>query len=86
MEEAIRKITSMPADVVKLQDRGRIAVGKAADLVLLDWEKLGYVIDFHKPNTPPDGFRYVFVNGVPAMEEGKLTRKLTGRVIRKPVK
>jgi N-acyl-D-amino-acid deacylase len=57
-----------------------------ADLVLMDWDKLGYVIDFHKPNTPPTGFRYVFVNGVPALEEGELTYKLTGRVIRKPVK
>ena len=85
MEEAIRKITSLPADVVKLTDRGRIEVGKVADLVLMDWDKLGYVIDFHKPNTPPTGFDYVWVNGVPAMAEGALTRKLTGKVIRKPV-
>jgi len=85
MEEAIRKITSLPADLIKLKDRGRIAVGQQADLVLMDWEKLGYVIDFHKPNTPPTGFRYVFVNGVPALKEGELTYKLTGRVIRKPV-
>ena len=85
MEEAIRKITSLPADVVKLKNRGRIRIGMQADLVLLNWDKLAYTIDFHNPSTPPDGFRYVWVNGVPAMEEGVLTHNLTGRVIRKSV-
>jgi len=83
MEEAVRKITSMPAELVKLNDRGRIAEGMQADLVLMDWEKLGYTIDFNKPTTPPDGIRYVWVNGTPALKEGELTHALTGRVIRK---
>jgi len=83
MEDAIRKITSLPADVVKLKGRGRIAEGMKADLVLMDWEKLSYTIDFNKPTTPPEGIRYVWVNGVPALEEGALTHALTGEVIRK---
>ncbi|MBR5471513.1 MAG: amidohydrolase family protein [Oscillibacter sp.] len=83
MEEAIRKVTSLPAEVVKLKDRGRIEKGMYADLVLLDWEKLGYTIDFNKPTLPPDGIRYVWVNGIPALEEGVLTHALTGRVLRK---
>jgi len=83
MEEAIRKVTSLPADVVKLKDRGRIAEGMKADLVLLDWDQLGYTIDFNKPTTPPDGIRYVWVNGVSALEEGTLTHALTGKVLRK---
>ncbi len=81
MEEAIRKITSLPADLIKMNDRGRIAEGLQADLVLLDWEKLGYTIDFNRPTLPPDGIRYVWVNGVPALAEGNLTHTLTGQVI-----
>lgn len=81
MEEAIRKITSLPADIVKLPARGRIAVGMKADLVLLDWEKLGYTIDFNHPTLPPSGIDTVWVNGVPALEGGKLTHALTGEVI-----
>jgi len=69
--------------VVKLKGRGRIAEGMKADLVLMDWEKLGYTIDFNKPTTPPEGIRYVWVNGTPDLEEGKLTHALTGKVIRK---
>ena len=83
MEEAVRKITSLPADLVKLSDRGRIQIGQQADLVLLDWEKLGYTIDFNNPGVPPTGIRSVWVNGVPAMEEGVLTHNLTGQVLRK---
>lgn len=83
MEEAIRKITSLPADIIKLPDVGRIQTGLQADLVLMNWEKLAYTIDFNNPALPPNGFRYVWVNGVPAMEEGVLTHALTGRVYRK---
>jgi N-acyl-D-aspartate/D-glutamate deacylase len=85
MEEAIRKITSLPADLIKMHDRGRIAEGLQADLVLLDWDKLGYVIDFNRPTLPPDGIRYVWVGGVPALAEGQLTRTLNGKVITKEV-
>jgi N-acyl-D-amino-acid deacylase len=67
--------------MVGITDRGRIAEGMKADLVLLDWEKLNYVIDFNNPSTQPEGIHYVWVNGVPALAEGKLTHALTGRVL-----
>ena len=80
-EEAIRRITSMPAGIMRISDRGRIAENMRADLVLLDWEKLGYTIDFSNPSTPPRGIEYVFVNGVPALAESRLTHALSGRVL-----
>ena len=81
MEEAFRRMTSLPADIMRIPDRGRIAVGNKADLVLLDWEKLGYTTDFTKPSTPPSGIDYVFVNGTPALDQGVLTRACTGKVL-----
>ena len=68
---------------MRLADRGRIAEGAKADLVLFDWENLNYVVDFNNPSTPPTGIDYVFVNGVPALEQGTLTHALTGKVIRR---
>ena len=81
MEEAIRRITSLPASVMRITNRGRIQVGAKADLVLLDWAKLGYTVDFNNPSQPPSGIDYVFVNGVPAMQNGKLTHACTGEVL-----
>ena len=81
MEEAIRRMTSLPADVMRISDRGRIVEGAKADLVLMDWEKLGYVVDYNNPSVPPTGIDYVFVNGVPALEKGRLTRACTGQVL-----
>jgi len=82
-EEAIRRMTSAVAEMVGITDRGSIAEGMKADLVLLDWEKLNYTVDFNNPSKPPEGIRYVFVNGAAAMEEGVLTHVLSGRVVRK---
>jgi len=81
VEEAIRRITTMPADIMRLSDRGRIAEGTKADLVLFDWDKLDYTVDFNNPSTPPTGIDYVFVNGIPALEKGALTHALTGKVL-----
>ena len=83
LEDAIRRITTLPASIMNLSDRGQIAEGMQADLVLLDWENLSYTVDYNNPSIPPKGIRYVFVNGTPAMEEGKLTHAATGKVIKK---
>jgi len=80
-EDAIRRITSLPADIMELSDRGRIQEGLQADLVLLDWDHLGYEIDYNNPSLPPKGIHYVFVNGVPALKDGQLTYAATGRVL-----
>ncbi len=83
MEEAIRRMTTAAAEMVGITDRGCIAEGMKADLVLMDWEKLNYVIDFNDPSKQPEGIRYVFVNGSVALEEGKLTHVLSGKVLTK---
>lgn len=83
MEEAIRRMTSQVAEMLGISGRGRIAEGMKADLVLMDWDKLNYVIDFNNPSTQPEGIRYVFVNGAAAMEEGVLTHVLSGEVLTK---
>jgi N-acyl-D-amino-acid deacylase len=82
-EEAIRRITTQAAEMVGIAERGYIGEGMKADLVLMDWEKLNYVIDFNNPSTPPTGIRYVFVNGNVALEEGRLTHVLSGEVLTK---
>ena len=83
LEDAIRRITSLPASIMNLSDRGQIAEGMQADLVLLDWENLSYTVDYNNPSIPAKGIRYVFVNGMPAMEEGELTKAATGKLITK---
>jgi len=80
-EEAIRRATTLPADIMRIHDRGRIQEGMKADLLVLDWENLNYVSDFNHPTTPPTGIDYVFVNGVPALENNQLTRAGTGRIL-----
>ena len=81
VEEAIRRITTMPADIMRIADRGRIAVGAKADLVVFDWDKLDYTVDFNNPSTPPTGIDYVFVNGAIALDKGQLTHALSGQVL-----
>ena len=83
LEEAIRRITTQAAEMVNIPERGRIAEGMKADLVLMDWDQLNYVIDFNNPSAQPTGIHYVFVNGKAALEEGKLTHVLSGEVITK---
>jgi len=83
VEEAIRRITTQAAEMLGIQERGCIAEGMKADLVLMDWDKLNYVIDFNNPSVQPTGIRYVFVNGKAALEEGELTHVLSGEVLTK---
>jgi N-acyl-D-amino-acid deacylase len=78
LQEAIRKMTSFPADRLRLTDRGRIAVGKKADLVLLDPAKVADRATFQKPHTLSTGIRKVMVNGVFVWDEGKPTGALGG--------
>ena len=84
IEDAIYKASGLPASVLKLPDRGIIKEGMKADLNLIDWEKLGYTIDFTDPSVPPTGIDCVWVNGVPALKDGKLTYAGTGRVLTRP--
>lgn len=82
LETAVKKMTSMPADQIGLADRGRLAVGRKADLVVFD---AGTVIDratFADPHQYPVGIRQVLVNGVVVVEDGKHTGARPGRALR----
>ncbi len=80
---AIRKMTSMPAEQIGLADRGRIARGMKADLVLFDADKVADRATFERPHRYPDGIRHVLVNGVPVVEQHEHTGARPGRVLRK---
>ena len=92
LEEAVRKMTSMPAGRVGLTDRGLVAPGMAADLVLFDLDRVRDratnlfphdPITEHVPHGFPEGIDDVWVNGVPVVSDGEPTLAVAGRVLRR---
>jgi dihydroorotase/N-acyl-D-amino-acid deacylase len=83
LEEAIRKMTALPADRLGLADRGRIAPGAAADLVILDPDTVADRATFENPHQYPVGIDWVIVNGRVAVEEGVYLDVRPGRVLRR---
>ena len=81
LEHAIRSMTSLPAQILRLSDRGLLRVGFAADLVVLDLEKLSDRATFFKPHQHSQGIDFVLVNGEGAVDNGRLTGSLAGKVI-----
>jgi N-acyl-D-amino-acid deacylase len=81
-EEAIRKMTSLPAEKFHLEGRGRIARGACADIVVFDGSQVGDRASYARPATPPTGIRHVLVNGMIALDGGRLTGARNGRVLR----
>jgi N-acyl-D-amino-acid deacylase len=82
LEMAIRKMTSLPANRLKLYDRGRIAPGMAADLIVFDPNTIQDTATFTKPLSFPTGISYVLVNGKIAVDHGQSTAELAGKVLR----
>jgi N-acyl-D-amino-acid deacylase len=82
LEEAVRKLTSLPADHFGFKDRGRIAVGQAADLVVFDPARVVDRATYEQPHRYPDGITAVFVNGVAVVQDGAHTKALPGQVLR----
>jgi len=83
LEEAIRKMTSYPAQRLRLRDRGLLRPGCWADVVVFDPKTIDETATFGDPHQYPVGIEYVLVNGVVAVEEGKLTKALAGKVLRR---
>ncbi len=81
LEEAVRKSSSLPAEILNIPDRGRIAPGMKADLVVLDMATLQDNTTVAEPNVYPTGVQYVWVNGVAAVKDGQRTLALAGRVL-----
>ncbi len=83
LEEAVRKMTSLPAARVGLKRRGRIAEGFYADLVIFDAAKIIDKATFTKPHQYPEGIEFVFVNGAAAIDAGRFMKRRTGQVLRR---
>jgi N-acyl-D-amino-acid deacylase len=84
LQEAIRKLTSLPADNLKIQRRGRLKKGYFADVVVLDPEKIQDHATFEKPHQYATGVIHVFVNGTQVLKDGEHTGATPGRVVRGP--
>ena len=82
LEEAIRKMTALPAQRMRLTDRGVLKRGMWADLVIFDPQTVRDVGTYENPNQLSVGMDYVLVNGVPVIAEGKMTNALPGKVLR----
>ncbi|HKD04476.1 MAG TPA: D-aminoacylase [Bryobacteraceae bacterium] len=84
LPDAIRKFSALPAGRLRLADRGTIKKGMWADIVVFDPETITDEATFEKPNQLSVGMRFVLVNGVPVIEEGKMTNTLPGKVVHGP--
>jgi len=84
LEEAIRKFTALPAQRLRLTDRGVLKQGLWADVVVFDPAVVADRSTFSSPNTLAVGMRWVLVNGVPVIADGQMTGAKPGQVLRGP--
>src|SRR5579859_2275297 len=84
LEDAIRKFSALPAQRMRLTDRGVLKAGMWADVVIFDPATVRDRATFDNPNQLSEGMDYVLVNGVPVIEGGKMTGALPGKVLRGP--
>ncbi len=84
LEEAIRKLTSLPAGNLKIKDRGQLKEGYFADIVVFDPEKIQDHATFENPHRYATGVRHVFVNGQQVLKDGEHTGATPGRIVRGP--
>ncbi|MEM2875425.1 MAG: amidohydrolase family protein, partial [Candidatus Bathyarchaeia archaeon] len=82
LEEAIRKMSSFPAQKIKLKDRGLMKEGMWADIVIFDPAKVKDRATYEDPHKYPEGIEYVLVNGKLVIEGGEHTGALNGKVLR----
>jgi len=82
-EEIVRHMTSLPARRFGIWDRGVIAVGQKADIILFSPDDYRGAADTHHPFEPAQGMQWVFVNGQPILEESRRTGRLPGEILLK---
>ena len=82
LPEAVRRMTSLSAEVFGMEDRGRIAPGNWADLVLFDPAMIRDKATYDDPKTEPEGISMVVVNGQIAYRDGSHTRISSGKMLR----
>jgi N-acyl-D-amino-acid deacylase len=84
LEEAVQKASAVAANEIGAYDRGRIALGLAADLVVFDPRRIRDRATFAEPSLPSEGISHVLVNGAVVLEQGKYTGAKPGIVLRGP--
>ena len=85
LEEAIRKMTSLPASILQINDRGLIKEGYKADLVIFNYDLIKEMGTIENGNQFPEGIQYVIVNGEITCKHGEHTGALNGKVLRHPI-
>jgi N-acyl-D-aspartate/D-glutamate deacylase len=83
LEHAIRSMTSLPALVFQIPDRGILRAGAAADVVIFDLNRVKDTAEYTDPHQLAEGMVWVFVNGVPTIASGEFSGALSGRVLQK---
>lgn len=84
LEEGIRKLTSLPAENLKLKKRGKVAPGYFADIVVFDPQKVTDKATFTEPHQYAEGIIHVFVNGEQVLKDGEHTGLTPGRFVKGP--
>ena len=84
LEDAIRKFSALPAQRLRLEGRGLLRVDMWADVTIFDPATIRDVATFENPNQLSQGIDYVLVNGVPVIDQGKMTGARPGKVLRGP--
>ncbi|MBT8372908.1 MAG: amidohydrolase family protein, partial [Deltaproteobacteria bacterium] len=82
LEQAIKKMTSMPAEIMGLDNRGILAAGKIADITIFDPKTAGDVATFESPHNYSKGIGKVIISGEVIIDRGKHTNKMVGRIIK----
>ena len=82
LEDAIRKFSALPAQRMRLTDRGVLKQDMWADVVIFDPATIRDLATFENPKQLSQGMEYVLVNGVPVIDQGKMTGALPGKVLR----
>jgi len=82
LEEAVRRMTALPAANLKIDRRGKLVVGYYADLAIFDPSTIRDLATFEKPKQYAEGMQHVFVNGIPVLRDGVHTGSKPGRFIR----
>ena len=85
LQEGIRRLTSLPAARIKMNDRGAIKRGNFADITVFDASEIAETWSIQKPRSYPDGICHVFVNGTVQILNGQRTDEDGGRVLRGPL-
>jgi N-acyl-D-aspartate/D-glutamate deacylase len=82
LEHAIRSASGLPADILRLPERGYLKPGYFADVVVFDPQTFRDQATYDRPHQYSTGVRWLFVNGVPVIHEGRYTGALPGKVLR----